>query len=165
MSDCIFCKIAAGEIPSKKAYEDERVFAFYDLEPQAPVHVLIIPKEHIASVAEITEENSSIAAHIFEVAARLAKELGLEGGFRLVANTGADGGQTVQHLHVHLLGGRSMKWPPGCEMPSFILQEKRSLYERYGSKVLSYGNCRVQPGASDLPHQRYHGYRGLCDAG
>ena len=113
MSDCIFCKIAAGEIPSKKAYEDERVLAFYDLEPQAPGHVLIIPKEHIASVAEITEENSSIAAHIFEVAARLAKELGLEGGFRLVANTGADGGQTVQHLHVHLLGGRSMKWPPG----------------------------------------------------
>ena len=113
MSDCIFCKIAAGEIPSKKAYEDERVLAFYDLEPQAPVHVLIIPKEHIASVAEITEENSGIAAHIFEVAARLAKELGLEGGFRLVANTGADGGQTVQHLHFHVLSGRDMTWPPG----------------------------------------------------
>lgn len=113
MSDCIFCKIAAGEIPSKKAYEDERVLAFYDLDPQAPVHILIIPKEHIASAADITEENSAIIAHIFEVAARLAKELGLDDGFRLVANTGADGGQTVQHLHVHLLGGRSMKWPPG----------------------------------------------------
>ncbi len=113
MSDCIFCKIAAGEIPSKKVYEDERVLAFYDLDPQAPVHILIIPKEHIASAADITEENSAIIAHIFEVAARLAKELGLDGGFRLVANTGADGGQTVQHLHVHLLGGRSMKWPPG----------------------------------------------------
>ncbi len=111
--DCVFCKIANGEIPSKKAYEDDRVLAFYDLEPQAPVHILIIPKEHIQSVEDITEENSAIVAHIFEVAAKLAKENNLEKGFRVVSNVGKDGGQSVPHLHFHLLGGRSMKWPPG----------------------------------------------------
>lgn len=111
--DCIFCKIAKGEIPSNKAYEDDRVLAFYDLDPQAPTHILIIPKEHIESAACITPENSSIVAHIFEVAAQLAKEQGLKDGFRIVNNCGTDGGQTVMHLHFHLLGGRSMKWPPG----------------------------------------------------
>ncbi len=111
--DCVFCKIANGEIPSKKAYEDEKVLAFYDLEPQAPVHLLIIPKQHISSVAEITPQNSAVIAHIFEVAARLAEENNLAEGFRMVANTGKDGGQSVPHLHFHLLGGRSMKWPPG----------------------------------------------------
>ena len=111
--DCVFCKIANGEIPSKKAYEDDQVLAFYDLEPQAPVHVLIIPKVHIESAAMITPENSAIVAHIYVVAAKLAKELKLENGFRIVCNTGKDGGQTVPHLHFHLLGGRSMKWPPG----------------------------------------------------
>lgn len=111
--DCVFCKIANGEIPSKKAYEDESVLAFYDLDPQAPVHILIIPKQHIESVAEITPENSAIVAHIFEVAAKLARENSLTEGFRVVANTGRDGGQSVPHLHFHLLGGRSMKWPPG----------------------------------------------------
>ncbi|MBE6829992.1 histidine triad nucleotide-binding protein [Caproiciproducens sp. R2] len=111
--DCVFCKIANGEIPSKKAYEDDRVLAFYDLDPQAPVHILIIPKEHIQSVEDITEENSAIVAHIFEVAAKLAKENNLEKGFRVVSNVGKDGGQSVPHLHFHLLGGRSMKWPPG----------------------------------------------------
>jgi histidine triad (HIT) family protein len=111
--DCVFCKIAKGEIPSKKAYEDEKVLAFYDLQPQAPVHILIIPKEHISSVTEITPENSSIVAHIYEVAAKLAAEKHLNSGFRIVCNAGKDGGQTVPHLHFHLLGGRSMKWPPG----------------------------------------------------
>lgn len=111
--DCVFCKIANGEIPSKKAYEDDRVLAFYDLDPQAPVHILIVPKEHIQSVEDITEENSAIVAHIFEVAAKLAKENNLEKGFRVVSNVGKDGGQSVPHLHFHLLGGRSMKWPPG----------------------------------------------------
>lgn len=111
--DCVFCKIANKEIPSKKAYEDDSVYAFYDLDPQAPVHILIIPKEHIQSAAEITPQNSAIVAHIFEVAANLAKELHLDGGFRIVNNSGEDGGQTVPHLHFHLLGGRSMKWPPG----------------------------------------------------
>ena len=113
MDDCIFCKIAQGEIPSKKAYEDDNVLAFYDLDPQAPVHILIIPKCHISSAMEITSENSAIIAHIFEVAATLAKELNLQNGFRIVNNCGEQGGQTVPHLHFHLLGGRSMKWPPG----------------------------------------------------
>lgn len=111
--DCIFCKIAAGEIPSKKAYEDDKVFAFYDLEPQAPVHILIIPKEHIACAADITAENSAVISHIFEVAAKLGKELGLENGYRIVNNCGADGGQTVHHLHFHFMGGRKFGWPAG----------------------------------------------------
>ena len=111
--DCIFCKIANGEIPSNKAYEDDKVLAFYDLEPQAPVHILIIPKEHIVSAMDITSENSAVIAHIFEVAAIIAKELKLENGFRIVNNCGEDGGQTVKHLHFHMLAGRSMKWPPG----------------------------------------------------
>ena len=111
--DCVFCKIAAGEIPAKKAYEDDVCLAFYDLEPQAPVHVLLIPKQHIGSVSEITSENSAVVAHIFEVAGRFAKELGLEKGYRIVTNCGEDGGQSVPHLHFHLLGGRAMGWPPG----------------------------------------------------
>lgn len=111
--DCIFCKIANGEIPAKKAYEDEKVLAFYDLEPQAPVHILIIPKEHISSCAEITEENSAVIAHIFEVAAKLGKELGLDNGYRIVNNCGKDGGQTVHHIHFHFLGGREFGWPAG----------------------------------------------------
>lgn len=112
MSDCIFCKIANGEIPSNKAYEDDSVLAFHDLDPQAPVHVLIIPKTHIASANEITPENSAVVAHIFEVAAKIAAELGLEKGYRIVNNCGEDGGQTVQHLHFHLLGKKAMGWPP-----------------------------------------------------
>lgn len=111
--NCIFCKIAAGEIPSKKAYEDDKVLAFYDLEPQAPVHILIIPKEHIACAADITAENSAVISHIFEVAAKLGKELGLENGYRIVNNCGADGGQTVHHLHFHFMGGRKFGWPAG----------------------------------------------------
>lgn len=111
--DCIFCKIANGEIPSKKAYEDDKVLAFYDLEPQAPVHILIIPKEHISSAADITEENSAVISHIFEVAAKLGKELGLENGYRIVNNCGADGGQTVHHIHFHFMGGRQFTWPAG----------------------------------------------------
>lgn len=110
---CIFCKIASGEIPSNKLYEDEQVLAFYDLEPQAPIHFLVIPKEHIPSAAAITAENSAIVAHIYEVIAKLAAELKLEGGFRVVTNCGEQGGQTVQHLHFHVLAGRDMTWPPG----------------------------------------------------
>ena len=111
--DCIFCKIAAGEIPSRKAYEDDQVVAFYDLDPQAPVHVLIIPKAHIQSVAAITPENSAVVAHIFEVAAKLAAELGLRDGFRVVSNPGAAAGQRGPHLQFPLLGGRDFTWPPG----------------------------------------------------
>ena len=111
--DCIFCKIAHNEIPSKKLYEDDEIVAFNDLEPQAPVHVLIIPKAHISSANEITAENSDIIGKIFMVAAKIAKEQGLDKGYRIVNNCGEDGGQTVQHLHFHLLGGRKMHWPAG----------------------------------------------------
>ena len=111
--DCIFCEIANGEIPSRKAYEDDTVLAFYDLDPQAPTHVLMIPKQHIQSVAEITPENSAVVAHIFEVAAKLSEELGLKDGFRVVSNCGESAGQSVPHLHFHLLGGRDFTWPPG----------------------------------------------------
>ncbi len=115
MADCIFCKIAAGEVPSQKVYEDDSVIAFKDLSPKAPVHVLIVPKKHIQSVAHFQAEDKELAAHIFvEVVPKLAAELGVaDAGFRLVINTGDDGGQTVGHLHVHLLGGRKMTWPPG----------------------------------------------------
>ena len=111
--DCIFCKIAAGEIPSTKVYEDDTVVAFNDLDPQAPVHVLIIPKEHIASAAEINESNSAVVAHIFEVAAKIAAEKGLKDGFRIVINCGDSAGQSVKHLHFHLMGGRDFGWPAG----------------------------------------------------
>ena len=106
--DCIFCKIANGEIPSTKVYEDDKMLAFRDLDPQAPVHILMIPKEHIASADDLTEENAQIVAHIFTVAKKIAAA-----GYRIVNNCGEDGGQTVKHLHFHLLGGRSMAWPPG----------------------------------------------------
>lgn len=111
--DCIFCKIASHEIPSTKVYEDDQVYAFKDLDPKAPVHVLIIPKQHIGSANEIDESNQALIGHIFVVAKQLAQQLGLANGYRIVNNCGADGGQTVGHLHFHLLGGRSMEWPPG----------------------------------------------------
>lgn len=112
--DCLFCKIINGDIPSTKVYEDELVYAFRDIEPQAPTHILIIPKEHIASANELTEENASVVGHVFAVAAKIAKEEGIaEGGYRIVNNCGEDGGQTVKHLHFHMLGGRSLAWPPG----------------------------------------------------
>jgi len=104
--DCIFCKIACGEIPSKKVYEDENVLAFHDIAPMAPVHILIIPKQHLACGAcEITPENEWILGKIFAAANKIASELKLEGGFRLVTNNGPDAGQTVPHLHFHLLAG------------------------------------------------------------
>ena len=107
--DCLFCSIIKGEIPSTKVYEDETVYAFKDINPMAPVHVLIVPKQHISSINDVTEENSAVIAHIYEVAAKLAKELGIsESGYRVVSNCGADGGQTVFHLHFHLLGGKKL---------------------------------------------------------
>ncbi len=112
MSDCLFCKIAAGEIPSSKIYEDERCFAFKDIAPQAPTHFLVIPKAHIGSVSEVTAENGSIVGHIFEVIAKLAKEQHLE-SYRVVSNIGEQAGQSVFHLHFHVLSGRDMTWPPG----------------------------------------------------
>ena len=114
MDNCLFCKIANGEIPTDKVYEDDKVLAFNDIDPQAPVHFLVIPKEHIKSAAEITEKNSGIVAHIFEVIAKIAFEKGIsEKGFRVVTNCGEDGGQTVGHLHFHVLAGRNIGWPPG----------------------------------------------------
>lgn len=110
---CIFCKIAAGEIPANKLYEDDRCLAFYDLEPQAPVHFLVIPKEHIPSADALTMQNCAVAGHIFGVIAKLTAELSLTGGYRVVNNCGADGGQSVGHLHFHVLAGRALAWPPG----------------------------------------------------
>ncbi len=114
MEDCLFCKIIAGEIPCNKAYEDDTVLAFYDIAPQAPKHVLIIPKKHINAVSELKEEDRELWFHMAEVANKLAKEFAIdESGYRLVTNVGSDGGQSVRHLHLHVMGGRSMQWPPG----------------------------------------------------
>ena len=114
MEDCIFCKIIAGEIPSEKIYEDDAVYAFADINPVAPVHILIIPKTHISYINEINEENSGVIAKIYEAAAKIAAEQGrAQDGYRLVTNCGASAGQTVPHIHFHLLGGRDLTWPPG----------------------------------------------------
>lgn len=106
--NCLFCKIIAGEIPSTKVYEDETVLAFRDINPQAPTHILVIPKMHIPSVDGVTAENSAVVAHIFEVIPAIAAQEKLSGGYRVVSNCGQDAGQTVQHLHFHILGGREL---------------------------------------------------------
>jgi len=105
MDECLFCKIAAGEIPANKLYEDEQVLAFYDIHPQAKVHFLVIPKRHISSAAALTEEDAALLGHIFAVIAQLARQTGLENGYRVISNVGPDAGQTVPHLHFHVLGG------------------------------------------------------------
>ena len=106
--DCIFCKIAAGEIPSKKVYEDDSVLAFYDIQPVAPTHILVIPKAHLSGCRDITAENSAVVAHIFEVIAKITAELGLS-DYRVVSNNGESAGQSVFHLHFHILGGKTLK--------------------------------------------------------
>ena len=112
--DCLFCKIIKGEVPSDKVYEDEFVYAFRDINPAAPVHVLIVPKQHIASSLEVDAENSAAIAKVFEAAAKIARQLGLEqDGYRIVNNCGEKAGQTVFHIHFHLLAGRDFEWPPG----------------------------------------------------
>ena len=108
MENCLFCKIIEGVIPSTKVYEDELVYAFRDIAPQAPTHILVVPKAHIDSVAAITAENSAVVAHIFEVIPQIAKAEGLENGYRVVSNCGADGCQSVLHLHYHILGGKKL---------------------------------------------------------
>ncbi len=113
MSDCLFCKIIDGEIPAKVIYEDEWMTVFHDISPQAPTHFLVIPKKHISSVNELTSEDEALVGKIVVRIAGLTKELGLKDGYRIVINTGKDGQQTVQHLHFHVLGGRSLQWPPG----------------------------------------------------
>lgn len=110
--DCLFCSIVSGDVPSKKVYEDDQVYAFYDIDPQAPVHFLVIPKEHILSAGAVTPENSAVVAHCFEVIAQVTKELGIT-DFRVVSNCGLQAGQSVPHLHFHVLAGRDMTWPPG----------------------------------------------------
>ncbi|MEX2282957.1 MAG: histidine triad nucleotide-binding protein [Gemmatimonadota bacterium] len=112
--DCLFCRIVAGEIPSKKAYEDQQVIAFHDLDPKAPVHVLVIPRKHISSIARIEDADAELIGQLFLVARNLASELRIaDGGYRLVINAGFDAGQSVDHVHLHVLGGRKLKWPPG----------------------------------------------------
>lgn len=115
MEDCIFCNIIKGDIPSEKVYEDDFVYAFKDISPVAPFHVLIIPKQHIRCVEDVTEENSGCIAKVYEAAAKIAADAGLmeHGGYRIVNNCGEGAGQTVWHLHFHMLGGRDMTWPPG----------------------------------------------------
>ena len=108
MSDCLFCRIIAGEIPSKKVYEDALCYAFYDISPLAPTHFLVVPKLHLSSAAEICEENEAVVGHIYTVIAKLAKEFGFAGGYRVVTNVGALAGQTVQHLHFHVLSGKQL---------------------------------------------------------
>jgi histidine triad (HIT) family protein len=113
MSDCLFCNMIAGKTPCKKVYEDEHVFVIEDIRPQAPTHVLVIPKKHIRGLKEAIPEDAEIIGHSHLVAAQLARERGIEDGYRTVYNVGARSGQSVFHLHLHLMGGRDMKWPPG----------------------------------------------------
>lgn len=111
--DCIFCKIANGEIPATILHQDEHCVAFADLHPQAPLHLLVIPRRHIASLAHTSAQDQALLGHMMQTASELAKAQNLSRGFRVVVNSGDDGGQTVHHLHLHLLGGRAMHWPPG----------------------------------------------------
>lgn len=112
-SDCIFCKIVEGTIPSKPVYQDELAYAFADINPKAPVHILIVPRRHIRSLAQAGQDDRALLGHLQWAAAEIARQHGLTNGYRVVVNTGEDGGQTVDHLHLHLLGGRSLSWPPG----------------------------------------------------
>ncbi len=111
--DCLFCKIVAGTIPSTKVYEDEITYAFADIDPKAPVHILVVPKKHLSALSESTAEDKQLIGHLHWVIAEISRQKNLANGYRTVINTGKDGGQTVSHLHVHLLGGRAMHWPPG----------------------------------------------------
>lgn len=111
--DCIFCKIAAGEIPSRKAHEDDQVLAFFDIDPKAPTHILVIPKKHLASLDAAGPADQALLGRLLAATAEIARQQGLSQGYRTVISTGPQGGQTVDHLHIHLLGGRQMHWPPG----------------------------------------------------
>lgn len=113
MEDCLFCKIASGQIESKKLYEDEELIAFYDIDPQAPLHFLVVPKRHISSAAALSPADAPLLGHIFTVIAELCAQQGCSGGYRVVTNVGRDGGQSVDHLHFHVLAKRSLAWPPG----------------------------------------------------
>jgi histidine triad (HIT) family protein len=110
---CLFCRIIDGSIPSKAVYQDDQCYAFADIRPQAPVHVLVVPRQHITSIADAEKEHGALMGHLLWAAAEIARFKGLTSGYRTVINTGEDGGQTVDHVHVHLLGGRPLTWPPG----------------------------------------------------
>jgi histidine triad (HIT) family protein len=110
---CLFCKIVDGSIPSTSVYQDDQCYAFADIHPQAPTHVLVVPREHLGSMADCVESDKELLGHLIWVAGQIAQEMELTKGYRVVINTGEDGGQTVDHLHVHLLGGRPLRWPPG----------------------------------------------------
>ena len=111
--DCLFCKIIEGEIPSQCLYEDDKIYVFKDIDPQAPVHFLVIPKKHIDSLDTMDDEDGELIGYVFKKIRNLAKEQGLKDGYRVVNNIGEDGGQSVKHMHFHVLGGRSLQWPPG----------------------------------------------------
>ncbi len=113
MEDCIFCKIINQEIPSKKVYEDDFVYAFMDVNPQAPTHFLVVPKEHISMLTEINDKNAAVIAKVYEAIAKIVKDFNINDGFRVVSNCGESAGQTVFHIHFHVLSGRDMTWPPG----------------------------------------------------
>ena len=113
MTDCLFCRIVAGEVPAQVVHEDDRTLAFRDVNPQAPTHVLVVPKAHHADVTALADADPALLADVLAAAVAVARSERLDGGFRLVVNTGSDGGQTVGHLHVHVLGGRALAWPPG----------------------------------------------------
>ena len=113
MSDCLFCKLVAGELPANKVYEDDKIFCFHDIDPQAPVHVLIVPKKHIASLDDLQEEDAELISYIMIKVKDIAAQLGLDNGYRVVINNGEDALQTVKHLHLHILGKRKLTWPPG----------------------------------------------------
>ena len=113
-NECLFCKIVVGDVPADVVYKDDKVLAFRDINPRAPIHVLVIPKQHLDSLASVADENCELMGHLMLTAKEIAKDEGLSrSGYRTVINVGADGGQTVNHLHLHLLGGRALRWPPG----------------------------------------------------
>lgn len=111
--DCLFCKIADGTIPAKLIHDDERCVAFSDINPQSPIHFLVVPREHLSSLAYSTSDHEGLLGYLLHTAAEIARAKGLDNGYRVVINTGSDGGQTVDHLHIHVLGGRHLTWPPG----------------------------------------------------
>ena len=113
-NECLFCKIVVGDVPADILYQDDEVLAFHDINPQAPIHILVVPKQHLDSLASVADENRNLMGHIMLTAKEIARNEGLShSGYRTVINVGADGGQTVNHLHLHLLGGRALRWPPG----------------------------------------------------
>ena len=138
MEDCLFCMIAEGKIPSKKLYEDDQVVAFYDINPQAKVHFLVVPRKHISSAAALTEEDGALLGHIFAVIAKLAKEQGLENGYRIISNVGEDAGQTVKHLHFHVLGGLPVEggilWCATEKVSRAVLDETAAVVKEVLSK-------------------------------